>query len=90
MTKPRKVWVCTRCGAEFVNRAKLPPRGWRVDGETITCRDCADGDAVAIGLGLDHLTDIRTAGEPDPSTANLIRNGAERDLADPDHARRAA
>lgn len=92
MTAARNTWICA-CGAEFVGSGTLPPPDWQWHGSRLLCQDCAQPD-LPPRRGRAQSThpavaDVRLT-DFDAATANLIRNGAARDIADPDNARIAA
>lgn len=89
--KPVATWSCGRCGRDFIGSIDQLPPGWTLSGDELRCDDCAPGYVVARAHRpiADTRASLRLAGF-DAAIANLIRNGAARDLADPDNARIAA
>lgn len=89
--KPVATWGCSRCDREFVGLIDQLPPGWILRGDELRCDDCAPGYVTVSPARpiTDHRASLRLAGF-DAAIANLVRNGAARDLADPDGARIAA
>lgn len=86
---PVYVWSCAGCSSEFIGSSVITPPDWQWRGSRLLCQDCARSDnPPRPGRAQSHPTraDVRLSSF-DAATANLIRNGAARDLADPDNAR---